>query len=74
MFQYFRVPRKFGEERGGLSRFSVESFLSHSADKFRRAIFYGCIIFGYRESLDKRGGSIKIFRGKIFVSHCQKFP
>ena len=52
--------------RGGVSRLSVENFFSHSAENFRRGIFYCCNNFGYRKILDKRGGSIKIFRGKIF--------
>ena len=30
---------------GGVSRFSVENFLSHSAENFRRGILYCCIIF-----------------------------
>ena len=58
---------------GGVSRFSVENFLSHSAENFRRGILYCCIDFGYRKSLNKRwGGSIKIFRRKFFVSQCRK--
>ena len=56
---------------GGVSRFSVEKFLSHSAEKIRRAILHCCDNFGYRKSLDKRGG-IKIFRRKFFVSQCRK--
>ena len=51
---------------GGASRVSVENLLSHSAENFRRGILYCCNNFGYRKILDKRGGSIKIFRGKIF--------
>ena len=41
---------------GGVSRFSVENFLSHSAENLRRGILYCCIDFGYRKSLNKRGG------------------
>ena len=41
---------------GGLSRFSAEVFLFHGAEKFRRGILYCCNTFGYRKSLDKRGG------------------
>ena len=40
---YFRkLPRakKFGQEGGGVSRFSVENFLSHSAERFRRRGVY----------------------------------
>ena len=50
---------------GGVSRISVENFLSHSAEKIRRAILHCFNNFGYRKSLDKRGG-IKIFRRKFF--------
>ena len=39
-----------------MSRFSVEIFLSHSAENFRRGIFHCCIIFGYRKSLDNKEG------------------
>ena len=67
MFQLFRVPRKFGEEREGVSRFSVENFLSHGVENFRRANLYCCNNFGYRESLDKRGGGKhQDFPSKIF--------
>ena len=56
MFQYFRVPRKFGEERErGVSRFSAESFLSHSAENFLRGSLYCCNTFRYRKNLDRRG-------------------
>ena len=47
----------YGQEGGrGVPRFSVEKFLSHSAENFRRGILYCCINFGYRENLEKRGG------------------
>ena len=83
-----RVPKKFvgepysvsliaGTEKvwlreGGVSRFCVENFLSQSAEIFRRGVFYCCNNFGYLKSLDKRGGSVKIFRRKFFVSQCRK--
>ena len=67
-----KVCRRRG---GGVSSFYVEIFLSHSAENFRRGIPYCCINFGYRKSLDKRGGgSIKIFNRKVFVSRCRKSP
>ena len=44
------------DKRKGISRFSVENFLSHSAEKFRRGILYCCSNLGYRKSLDKKGG------------------
>ena len=40
---------------GGLSRFSVEKFISHSAETFRRGVLYCCISFGYRKTLCFRG-------------------
>ena len=57
---------------GGVSRRSIEKFLSHSAENFRRGILFCCINFGYRKSLDKKGANIKIFRRKSFVSLCRK--
>ena len=72
VFQKFPVAKKFLDKGGGISGFSVENFLSHSADNFRRGIVYFCIDFGYRKSLWMRGGGIKIFRQKFFVSQCRK--
>ena len=54
---------------GGLSRFSVESVLPHSAENFRRGILYCCKNFGYRKSLHKGGGEYRNFPSK-FLSHC----
>ena len=53
---------------GGISIFSVENFLSHSAENFLSGILYCCSSFGHQKSLDKKGGSIKVFRRKVFVS------
>ena len=53
-------------EVGGVSRFSVENFLSHSAEKFRSGILYCCNNFGYRKNLDKRMGEYQDFPSKIF--------
>ena len=46
-----------------VSGFSVENFLSHSAETFRKGIFQCFSKFGCRKSLWIRGGggSIKIF-------------
>ena len=47
----FTVALFSGRERtwigGGVSSFSVETFMSHSAENFRRGVLYCCIIFGY---------------------------
>ena len=57
-----------------VSTFAVEICLSHGAENFRRGIFYCCINFGRRKSLDKRGeGDFRIFRRKFFVSQCRNF-
>ena len=63
-FGYRKSLDKMG---GGVSRFSVESFLSHSAENYLRGILYCCINFGYRKSLDKRGGEkYQDFPSKFF--------
>ena len=49
------VSEKVWIRRLGVSRYSVENFLSHSAEKIRRGILYCCSNFGYRESLDRTG-------------------
>ena len=53
--------------RGGISRFSVEIFMSHSAEKFRGHPFNVSENLGYRKILCIIGG-ITIFRRKLFVS------
>ncbi len=66
---FFSGIERFGGEGGEVSRFSVNNFLSHSPDeKFRRRILYCCINFGYRKSLEQRGGGweYQVFPSKIF--------
>ena len=107
-----RFSKKFWIRGGGVSRFSAEKLLSHSAEKVRGGgsisvslisgieklhvaegyvtvsdflskffcltvpkIFVGesfCAVF-QKKFVDKKGGSIKIFRRKIFVSQCRTF-
>ncbi len=55
----------------GVSNFFVEKFLSHGAEKFRRGMLYCCINFWNRKCLEK-GGCIKNFRQKFFVSQCRR--
>ena len=58
-----------------VSRFSLEKFSSHSAEKFRRGTLPCFTKFLVSKNVrDKRGrGGIKTFRRKIFVSQGQKF-
>ena len=51
----------------GVSRFSVENFLSHSPENFRRGILYCCINFVCRKSFDKRKGITRVYV-EIFLS------
>ena len=67
-FRKFLVAKKFMDKReggGGVSIFSVENFLSHSAENFCEGILYCCINFGYRKNLDERG-DYQDFLSKIF--------
>ena len=58
---------------GGVSRFSVEKILSHSAEKFVGEPFSVSLIAGTEKVWIRQGG-IKFFRRKIFVSQCRKDP
>ena len=64
MFQKFSGSEKFKDKRGGISRFSVEKFLSHSAKSFAGETF--CAVFQKNSGSDKVFGyesvDIKIFR------------
>ena len=72
LFQKFPVAKKFMDKRGGggegVSRCSVENFLSHSAENFRRGESFSVSLISGIEKLWIRGGSIKIFC-RIFLSH-----
>ena len=89
VLQKFPVAKKFLDKGGGeVSGFSVENFLSHSAENFRRGIVYCCIDFGYRKSLWIIGEGEyqdfpskffcltvpKNFAGEPFSAVLQKFP
>ena len=50
----------------GVSRYSVENFLCHSAEKFRRGILCFCIKVVYQKSLDKRGGEYQDIPSNFF--------
>ena len=58
----------YGKEVGGLSRFSVQIFLSHSAENFRRGELSSVSLFSGIEKNSRGGGSIK-FSVEKFLSH-----
>ena len=58
---------------GGVSRFSVENVMSHSAENFRRGILYCCIISRLRKSLDRMGGEYQDFPFKNLCLTVRKF-
>ena len=70
MLQQLRVPKSLDKRRGGVSRFSVKIFLSHSVENFHRGILYCCINFRWRKSLWRRGGKeVSRFSIRNFLSH-----
>ena len=68
-FRNFLMAKKFMDKKGGggLSKFSVENFLSQNAEKFRTGNFYLSFFFGYRKCLCFRG-LCHDFLSKFFVS------
>ena len=69
----FTVALFSGSEKfwmgGGVSRFSVETFMFHRAENFRRGVLHCCINIGYRKSLEKRGEGVPRFSVETFMSH-----
>ena len=72
------MAKKFMDKGGGgTSRFSVEKCVSHSAEIFRlrggggESIIVAIILS--KEKVSIRGGGIKIFSRKTFVSQCRNF-
>ena len=57
------------DKKGGVSRFSVEKFLSHSAEFFRRGIFSVSLIWGIENLLGIREGRDSRFSVEIVLSH-----
>ena len=58
--------RKSLEKRGGVSRFYVETFLSHCAENLRREYFTVALLSGTEKNW-RRGGGVKILRRKNIV-------
>ena len=73
VFQKLPVAKKLMEKKGGggVSRCSVENFLSHSAENFRTGESFSVSLISGIEKVWIRGGSIKIFC-RIFLSQCRK--
>ena len=74
----FGYRKSLDKKEEGVSLLSFENFLSHSAEKFLRWNLLCCVSKNsrLRKSLWIRrewGESIKIYRWKIFVSHCRNF-
>ena len=74
-FRKLPLAKKFKDKRGGgVSRFSIEIFLSHSAEKIRRGIFQCFTNFWSRKNLDKRAGVVyQDFPSKIFSLRAENF-
>ena len=60
--EIFPVVKKLMDERGGgESRFSVQNFLSHSAERIRKGTLYTFTNFGYAKKLFASEGYVVIF-------------
>ena len=76
----FTVAKISGIEKiwirvGGVSRFSVETFLFHSAEIFVVGLFSVSVFSGTEKVwIREGGGSIKNFRQNFFVAQSRKFP
>ena len=70
----FLVSKKFMDKRDKILRFSVEIFMSHSAEKFRKGILLFLRNFLVSKSFmdEKGGGGITFFRRKFVVSQYRK--
>ena len=72
MFNCSRVSKNFTTMRG-ISVFSIENLLSHSAEYFRRGSFTVAKNSGIEKVWLRVGGKIKIFCRNFFVSQRRKF-
>ena len=72
-FIKFLISKKNMDKiRGGISRFSVEIFMSHSAENFRKGILLFLRKFLVPKSFMNEKGGITFFRPKFLVSQCRK--
>ena len=67
-FRNFPIAKNFSDKKewAGVSRFSVEKFLSHSAETFRRGTFQCVTNFGYRKKLGQERGGYHDFLSNLF--------
>ena len=72
VFRKFSGIEKNLWKRGGLSRFSVEIFMSHSAENFRKRILLFLRKFLVSKTFMDEKGGITFFRRKVLVSQCLK--
>ena len=71
-FRKFLVGQNILWIRGGVSRFPVEIFMSHSAENFREGILlFSRKFLGSKRFMGEKGG-ITFSRLKYFVSQCRK--
>ena len=68
MFNCSRVSKNFTTMRG-ISVFSIENLLSHSAEYFRRGSFTVAKISGMEKVWLRVGGEDQDFRWKFFLPH-----
>ena len=61
-----------GGEEGGVSRFSVKSFLSHITKTFRRGTIHCFMLFGYQKNLCLRGDFHDFLQKKLFSHSTEK--
>ena len=72
VFRKFSGIEKNLWKRGGISQFSVEIFMSHSAASFRKEILLFLRKFLVSKSFMDEKGGITFFRRKFLVSQCRK--
>ena len=70
------IEKVWRREGGGVSKFSVEFFLSHSAKTLVGEPF--CAVFrkisGSEKVYGNEGAKYQDFPSEFFVLHCRKFP
>ena len=68
------MDKKGGGGGGGISKFSVEYFLSQNAGKFRRGTLQSFNKFGYRKKNNLQRAMSRFSFPVFFVSQCRNRP